>query len=71
MGFEDIFHARKALENQSALLALPSILLNLDTMAEDDRLVDIVDSMLAGNMFDWGYCHLIQGKFYSRDGQKR
>ena len=52
--FHDLYEDVKKQENESALLVLPDLLQEIDGLEEDDRLLAIVEGVLAGNIFDWG-----------------
>ncbi|VDP53346.1 unnamed protein product, partial [Soboliphyme baturini] len=44
----------KCEENQTALLAFPDYVKQLDAMDWESRQLEIVTGLLAGNVFDWG-----------------
>jgi len=50
----DPYKQIKEKENAIALEHLPLRLKKLDTLSPEQRLRDIIDGILAGNMFDWG-----------------
>ena len=52
--FTDVYEDVKKQENESALLVLPDLLAEIDSLDRDDRLLAIVEGVLAGNIFDWG-----------------
>ena len=52
--FNDVYRDVKKQENQSALLVLPDLLAEIDSLDDDERLLSIVEGVLAGNIFDWG-----------------
>jgi len=52
--FNDVYRDVKKQENQSALLVLPDLLAEIDSLNDDERLLSIVEGVLAGNIFDWG-----------------
>jgi bifunctional damage-control phosphatase, subfamily II, fusion protein len=53
-GFKDAYFGVKQHENFAALEVLPDLLLELDTMDSENRLLALVEGVLAGNIFDWG-----------------
>jgi len=55
MGFGDIFEHVKQEEKTSALNTLPNLLEKIDALPEKEKLGVLIDNVLAGNMFDWGY----------------
>ena len=60
VGLPDIFEASKHEENEAALQALPSFLARLDQIPEEDMLLQIVQGVLGGNMFDWGSSQILE-----------
>lgn len=52
--FPDPYLTQKQLENECALATLAERLAELDAMGPVERHIDLVTSVLAGNMFDWG-----------------
>ena len=52
--FNDLYEDVKKQENQSALLVLPDLLAEIDSLNDDERLLSIIEGVLAGNIFDWG-----------------
>ncbi|KND02525.1 pantothenate kinase [Spizellomyces punctatus DAOM BR117] len=55
MGFTDIFENVKKQENAAALEGLPKLLKRLDAMEDEGKKLDnLIDNVLAGNMYDWG-----------------
>lgn len=44
----------KARENEAAMQVLADLLAELDNMPEQDRLLALIQGVLAGNIFDWG-----------------
>ena len=52
--FHDLYVDVKKQENESALLVLPDLLQEIDSLDDDERLLAIVEGVLAGNIFDWG-----------------
>ena len=54
-GFADAYADVKQRENDAALVVLPELLEELEQMEdESQRLIQIVEGVLAGNVFDWG-----------------
>jgi type II pantothenate kinase len=53
-GFHDTYVMNKENENAAALKVLPDLLAELDGMDEADRLLSLIEGVLAGNIFDWG-----------------
>lgn len=53
-GFQDAYHEEKERENNAAMEALPDLLAELDQMKKEERLLALVEGMMAGNIFDWG-----------------
>ncbi|KAF8005956.1 hypothetical protein BT93_K0284 [Corymbia citriodora subsp. variegata] len=41
-------------ENEASLAVLPDLLLELDSMSEETRLLTLIEGVLAANIFDWG-----------------
>ncbi|KAJ2711861.1 hypothetical protein H4R19_003047 [Coemansia spiralis] len=54
VGLEDIFAGVKQRETDAALAALPALLEQTDTLPADERVRQLLQNVLAGNMFDWG-----------------
>ncbi|KAJ1919676.1 hypothetical protein H4219_001817 [Mycoemilia scoparia] len=55
VGIVDMFSAIKKSETESALLALPTLLNEIDSIDDESKRVEkIIQNVLAGNMFDWG-----------------
>ena len=54
MGFNDIFSDIKKEENDVSLTGFAALIKKLDELPESDRLEQLIDNMLAGNMYDWG-----------------
>ncbi|XP_059170909.1 4'-phosphopantetheine phosphatase-like isoform X2 [Physella acuta] len=52
--FTDIFSQQKQVENEQALRLLASRLKTLDDLPPQERQLQLVLGMLAGNVFDWG-----------------
>lgn len=44
----------KERENKAAMEVLPDLLAELDKMGPRERLVSLVEGVLAANIFDWG-----------------
>ncbi|XP_042401132.1 pantothenate kinase 2-like [Zingiber officinale] len=42
------------MENEASLAVLPDLLMELDSMNEEDRLLALIEGVLAANIFDWG-----------------
>ncbi|KAF9671576.1 hypothetical protein SADUNF_Sadunf12G0061800 [Salix dunnii] len=42
------------LENEASLAVLPDLLVELDSMTEETRLLTLIEGVLAANIFDWG-----------------
>ena len=53
-GFSDAYFLEKQRENAAALAVLPDLLAELDGMKDEERLLALVEGVLAGNIFDWG-----------------
>ena len=53
-GFDDPYRLAKARENETALEVLPRVLSQLDAMTADEREIDVVEGVFAGNIFDLG-----------------
>ncbi|KAF3329022.1 pantothenate kinase 2-like isoform X1 [Carex littledalei] len=52
--FVDAYITIKQRENEASLAVLPDLLMELDSMNEEDRLLTLVEGVLAANIFDWG-----------------
>ncbi|XP_009793998.1 pantothenate kinase 2 isoform X2 [Nicotiana tabacum] len=52
--FFDAYRTIKQRENEASLAVLPDLLLELDSMTEDMRLLALIEGVLAANIFDWG-----------------
>ncbi|KAL3694172.1 hypothetical protein R1sor_007823 [Riccia sorocarpa] len=52
--FTDAYRAIKQRENEAALAVLPDLLAELDTMTPSERILALVEGLLAANIFDWG-----------------
>jgi bifunctional damage-control phosphatase, subfamily II, fusion protein len=54
-GFADAYEDVKQHENDAAIVVLPELLDELEQMTDERRrLIQIVEGVLAGNVFDWG-----------------
>ena len=53
-GFKDTYIMNKESENAAALKVLPDLLAEVDAMEEPNRLLSLIEGVLAGNIFDWG-----------------
>lgn len=53
-GFADVYRLTKERENAVALHVLPDLLRELDAMDPAQRLLALVQGILAANIFDWG-----------------
>ena len=53
-GFKDVYSAIKQQENAAALAVLPDLLADLDVLHEEERVLALIEGVLAGNIFDWG-----------------
>ncbi|WIA23193.1 hypothetical protein OEZ86_010083 [Tetradesmus obliquus] len=53
-GFSDVYRLDKEGENDVALQVLPDLLTELDGMEQRQRLLALVQGILAANIFDWG-----------------
>ncbi|KAI3438596.1 hypothetical protein D9Q98_001020 [Chlorella vulgaris] len=53
-GFADIYRKDKERENSSALEVLADLLLELDELPPPQRLLALLQGVLAANIFDWG-----------------
>ncbi|KAI7844383.1 hypothetical protein COHA_002181 [Chlorella ohadii] len=53
-GFQDVYRKDKERENGAALEVLPDLLTELDALAPPQRLLALVQGVLAANIFDWG-----------------
>jgi type II pantothenate kinase len=54
VGIYDVFETIKKKEVENALKELPKVLDSMIGMPEDERLQNLFDNILAGNMYDWG-----------------
>ena len=52
--FQDAYRSVKDAENAAALQVLPDLLAEVDALPVRDRLLALVEGVLAGNIFDWG-----------------
>ncbi|WOL02923.1 pantothenate kinase 2 [Canna indica] len=52
--FMDAYITIKQRENEASLAVLPDLLMELDSMNEEDRLLALIEGVLAANIFDWG-----------------
>jgi type II pantothenate kinase len=52
--FHDPYLKQKQSENDEAFALLPKLLDKLDTLAWEEREIELAYGMLAGNVFDWG-----------------
>ncbi|URE13212.1 pantothenate kinase [Musa troglodytarum] len=52
--FMDAYITIKQRENEASLAVLPDLLIELDSMNEEDRLLALIEGVLAANIFDWG-----------------
>lgn len=52
--FRDAYITIKQRENEASLTVLPDLLLELDGMDEEGRLLTLIEGVLAANIFDWG-----------------
>ncbi|KAE9604397.1 putative pantothenate kinase [Lupinus albus] len=52
--FGDVYKSIKQRENEASLAVLPDLLLELDGMDEETRLLTLIEGVLAANIFDWG-----------------
>lgn len=52
--FTDAYITIKQRENEASLAVLSDLLMELDSMNEDDRLLALIEGVLAANIFDWG-----------------
>eukprot|EP00210_Caulerpa_lentillifera_P003727 g3560.t1 len=53
-GFMDVYKSDKLKENEIALQVFPDLLQELDDMKPSDRLLALIQGVLAANIFDWG-----------------
>ncbi|XP_024970420.1 pantothenate kinase 2-like [Cynara cardunculus var. scolymus] len=52
--FFDAYSTIKHRENEASLAVLPDLLMELDGMSEETRLLTLIEGVLAANIFDWG-----------------
>ncbi|KAF9626720.1 hypothetical protein IFM89_038894 [Coptis chinensis] len=52
--FLDAYRTIKQRENEASLAVLPDLLMELDSMSEESRLLALIEGVLAANIFDWG-----------------
>ncbi|CAK7328892.1 unnamed protein product [Dovyalis caffra] len=52
--FVDAYRSIKQRENEASLAVLPDLLVELDGMTEETRLLTLIEGVLAANIFDWG-----------------
>ncbi|XP_057855485.2 pantothenate kinase 2 isoform X2 [Cryptomeria japonica] len=52
--FSDAYRAIKQRENEASLAVLQDLLMELDSMDEEKRLLALIEGVLAANIFDWG-----------------
>ncbi|KAF2315918.1 hypothetical protein GH714_040713 [Hevea brasiliensis] len=52
--FVDAYRSIKQRENEASLAVLPDLLMELDSMTEETRLLTLIEGVLAANIFDWG-----------------
>ncbi|CAI0547252.1 unnamed protein product [Linum tenue] len=52
--FVDVYRTIKQRENEASLAVLPDLLMELDSMTEETRLLTLIEGVLAANIFDWG-----------------
>ncbi|KAL5544195.1 hypothetical protein UlMin_007979 [Ulmus minor] len=52
--FVDAYKSIKQRENEASLAVLPDLLMELDSMSEETRLLTLIEGVLAANIFDWG-----------------
>nr|GLL18580.1 pantothenate kinase 2 isoform X1 [Ipomoea trifida] len=52
--FFDAYRSIKQRENEASLAVLPDLLMELDSMNEEMRLLTLIEGVLAANIFDWG-----------------
>ncbi|KAL3374596.1 hypothetical protein AABB24_006198 [Solanum stoloniferum] len=52
--FFDAYRTIKQRENEASLAVLPDLLMELDSLTEDMRLLTLIEGVLAANIFDWG-----------------
>ncbi|RDX74078.1 Pantothenate kinase 2, partial [Mucuna pruriens] len=52
--FVDAYRSIKQRENEASLAVLPDLLVELDSLDEETRLLTLIEGVLAANIFDWG-----------------
>ncbi|KAL1566182.1 Pantothenate kinase 2, mitochondrial [Salvia divinorum] len=52
--FHDAYRSIKQRENEASLAVLQDLLMELDSMNEESRLLTLIEGVLAANIFDWG-----------------
>ncbi|KAL0341542.1 UNVERIFIED_CONTAM: Pantothenate kinase [Sesamum calycinum] len=52
--FLDAYRSIKQRENEASLAVLPDLLMEIDSMDEETRLLTLIEGVLAANIFDWG-----------------
>ncbi|RZC59172.1 hypothetical protein C5167_006472 [Papaver somniferum] len=52
--FVDAYKTIKQRENEASLVVFPDLLMELDSMTEENRLHSVIEGVLAANIFDWG-----------------
>ncbi|GFP92357.1 pantothenate kinase 2 [Phtheirospermum japonicum] len=52
--FLDVYRSIKQRENEASLAVLHDLLMELDRMNEETRLLTLIEGVLAANIFDWG-----------------
>ncbi|KAJ6375545.1 hypothetical protein OIU77_000516 [Salix suchowensis] len=52
--FVDAYRSIKQRENEASLAVLSDLLMELDSMTEETRLLTLIEGVLAANIFDWG-----------------
>ncbi|KAL6493540.1 Pantothenate kinase 2, mitochondrial [Orobanche gracilis] len=52
--FLDAYRSIKQRENEASLAVLPDLLMEIDSMNEETRLLTLIEGVLAANIFDWG-----------------
>ncbi|KAL7263506.1 hypothetical protein ACSBR1_001625 [Camellia fascicularis] len=51
--FVDAYRSIKQRENEASLAVLPDLLMEIDSMNEETRLLTLIEGVLAANIFDW------------------
>ncbi|XP_014490606.1 pantothenate kinase 2 [Vigna radiata var. radiata] len=52
--FFDAYISIKQRENEASIAVLPDLLMELDSLDEETRLLTLIEGVLAANIFDWG-----------------